>query len=238
MPETLSIAVCLSYEVTLSDFIPPMEIIAAVNQADDPLFGAELRGCMPEGEDVPVRFTIDYLAPTMEPVVAFQGLLSPTINPTMTYAGALEKGKQFDILWCPAGPLPDLATGAHRFPEDELTFIKHQAPKARYLMSVCTGAHQLALSGVLSGKRATTNKKFFKIIGNFSPKDISWVAHARWVVDGNVWTSSGVSAGQDMALAFVEHLTNAAVARTIRGIVEVREATQEDDPFAALHGLV
>ncbi|KAF7297232.1 DJ-1 protein-PfpI domain-containing protein [Mycena indigotica] len=238
MPETLSVAVCISDGVTLSDFVPPMEILAAINQADHPLFGAELRACMPEGEDVPVRISIDYVAPENKPVVAFQGLISPTINPTMTYAEAMEKGKQFDILWCPAGPLPDLVTGAHNFPEDELAFIKQQAPKARYLMSVCTGAHQLALAGVLSGKRATTNKKFFKVIGNFSPKDIEWVAHARWVVDGNVWTSSGVSAGQDMALAFVEHLTNAAVARVMRGVVEVHEATQQDDPFAAFHGLV
>nr|GAT56128.1 predicted protein [Mycena chlorophos] len=236
MPETLSIAVCMSDQVTLSDFIPPMELLASVNQADDPLFGAEINACMPEG--VPVRFTIDYMAPKMQPVVAFQGLIEPTINPTMTYRDAIDQGKQFDILWCPAGPLPDLTTLTHRFPEDELEFIRMQAPKARYLMSVCAGSHQLALAGVLSGKRATTNKKFFKLIGMASPQDIEWVPRARWVVDGNVWTSSGVSAGGDMALAFIEHLTNAAVARMIRSVAEVQESAQDDDPFAEIHGLV
>ena len=46
------------------------------------------------------------------------------------------------------------------------------------------------------------------------------------------------SPGADMALAFVSHLAGPQVARVIRGQVEVAEKTQEDDPFAAFHGLV
>jgi hypothetical protein len=69
-----------------------------------------------------------------------------------------------------------------------------------------------------------------------------------------VWTSSGVAAGEalknlnngllkliegsDMALAFVEHLAGAKVARHIRGGFEIPERTEKDDPFAAFHGLV
>ncbi|KAJ7737361.1 hypothetical protein B0H16DRAFT_1466284 [Mycena metata] len=71
-----------------------------------------------------------------------------------------------------------------------------------------------------------------------TPKDIKWVPQARWVIDGNVWTSSGVAAGSDMALAFVEHLSDAKTARVIRGAVEIPEVTGNDDPFAAFHGLV
>lgn len=41
-----------------------------------------------------------------------------------------------------------------------------------------------------------------------------------------------------MAMAFVEHLVGARVARLIRGITELTELTQEDDPFASFHGLV
>ncbi|KAJ7439695.1 class I glutamine amidotransferase-like protein, partial [Mycena galericulata] len=146
-----------------------------------------------------------------------------TFNPTLTYADALAAGKQFDVLWVPAGPGPDFITGASGIPEDELAFIAQQAPNAQYIMSVCTGAFQLALAGVLAGKRATTNKMFFNKIVATTPRDIEWVARARWVVDGNVWTSSGVTAGADMALAFVEHLTNAKVAHFIRGEFEIVE---------------
>ncbi|KAJ7216440.1 class I glutamine amidotransferase-like protein, partial [Mycena pura] len=224
MPETLSIAVCVSDEVTLSDFVPPMEILAGMNQADHPVIGKGM------GE-VPYRVAIEYLAPTMDPVVAIQGPVAPTFNPTMTYKAALTSGKQFDILWVPAGE-------ASRIPEDEIAFLKAQAPKARYVASVCAGSYQLAIAGILSGKRATTNKSLFRAIEAITPKDIEWVAKARWVVDGNVWTSSGVAAGADMALALFEQLSNAHAARHIRGVVEIPEVTQIDDPFAAFHGLV
>jgi len=105
-------------------------------------------------------------------------------------------------------------------------------------MSVCGGSAILAQAGVLNGKKATTNKAFFKLVEKVSPKDITWIAKARWVVDGNIWTSSGVSAGSDMALAFMSHLVGPQITRVIRGQVEIAELTQEEDPFAAFHGLV
>ncbi|KAJ6511518.1 class I glutamine amidotransferase-like protein [Mycena vitilis] len=232
MPETLHIAVCISDEVTLSDFITPVEILATLNGADDPVFG-------PAMGDVPYRVAIDYVAPTMAPVVPLIGRVGPTLNPTITYADALATGRQFDILWVPAGPLPD-ATGQSRVPKDEVDFIAQQTPKAKYVMSVCGGAYQLAVAGVLSGKRATTNKAFYRHIVASSPKDIEWIPEARWVVndDGKIWTSSGVTAGSDMALAFVEHLTGAKIASHIRGVFEIPEVTTRDDPFAKFHGLV
>ncbi|KAJ7321819.1 class I glutamine amidotransferase-like protein [Mycena olivaceomarginata] len=232
MPETLSIAVCVSDGVTLSDFITPVEILANLNSRAE--WASSALG------DVPYRVAIDYLSPTMEPVVSVSGPDAPTINPTLTYAGALAAGKQFDILWVPAGPGPDFVTGESHIPEDEITFIAQQAPKAKYVISVCTGAFQLALAGVLDGKRATTNKLFYRTIVAATSKKIEWVPEARWVVaeGGKVWTSSGVTAGSDMALAFVEHLTNAKIARHIRGGFEIPERTEKDDPFAAFHGLV
>jgi putative intracellular protease/amidase len=115
------------------------------------------------------------------------------------------------------GPIPDPVTGADRTPASEIAFVKAQAPKAQYVMSVCIGSAILGYAGVLSGKRATTNKSLFKLVEvrltgcnrltasflkisfrslqKVTPKDITWVAKARWVVDGNIWTSSGVNAG-------------------------------------------
>ncbi|KAJ7507162.1 class I glutamine amidotransferase-like protein [Mycena galericulata] len=221
MPQTLSIAVCISDEVTLSDFITPVEILVSLNDADHPVFGP------PMGE-VPYRVAIEYLAPTMDPVVSLKGRNVPTVNPTLTYADALASmGSSLTL----SGFLPN------RIPQEEIAFIAQQAPKAKYVLSVCGGAVQLAFAGVLAGKRATTNKAFYRLIAA-TPKDIEWVPQARWVIDGNVWTSSGVAAGSDMALAFVEHLVGPKAASFIRGTIEIPQVTEKDDPFAAVHGLV
>ncbi|KAJ7684361.1 class I glutamine amidotransferase-like protein [Mycena polygramma] len=231
MPETLTVAVCICAGVTLSDFIPNVEILSGLNDADHPVFGAAI------GE-IPYRLKFEYLSPTMDPVVSMRGADAPTVNPTQTYAAALASGKQYDIIWVPAGPVPNPQTGEHNVPKEEIAFIVAQAHKAKYVLSVCGGSVYLALAGLLSGKRATTNKAFYRATVAVTPKDIQWVPKARWVVDGNIWTSSGVTAGNDMALAFIDHLVGPRAARFIRGAVEIRETTQDDDPFAEFHGLV
>ncbi|KAF8893740.1 class I glutamine amidotransferase-like protein [Mucidula mucida] len=231
-PQILKFAFCLVDDVTLSDFIPPSEILLGLNFAGTPMCPEELTG------PVPYRVEFDFLAPTLEPVKSFTAPTRITVNPTQTYAGALAAGTQYDVLWVPAGPLPDFVTGEDKTSKDEIEFIKAQAPKAKYICSVCAGSSILAAAGVLSGKKATTNKAFYKMIVAAAPKDINWVAKARWVVDGNIWTSSGVSAGSDMALAFLAHLAGDKLATMIRNSVEVDEHGQDDDPFAKVHGLV
>lgn len=62
------------------------------------------------------------------------------------------------------GPIPDVTTGADRTPASEYEFIKAQSPDAQYVLSVCGGSMTLAHAGILSGKRATTNKAFFRVI--------------------------------------------------------------------------
>jgi len=103
MVETLSIAVCICDEVTLADFILPMEILGGLNISDIPAM-APLLG------EMPYRVKMDYLAPSMRPVCSLTpGLV--TVNPTITYAEAIEKGIRYDIIWVPAGeflnPVPD-----------------------------------------------------------------------------------------------------------------------------------
>ncbi|KAJ6455985.1 class I glutamine amidotransferase-like protein [Mycena vitilis] len=231
MAETLTVAVCICPGVTLSDFIPNVEILSGLNDADHPVFGAVIG-------DIPYRLKFEYLSPTMDPVVSMRGADAPTVNPTQTYTAALASGKQYDIIWVPAGPIPNPQTGEHNVPKEEIAFIVAQAPKAKYVLSVCGGSVYLAFAGLLSGKRATTNKAFYRATVAATPKDIQWVPKARWVVDGKIWTSSGVTAGNDMALAFIDHLVGPRAARFIRGAVEIRETTQDDDPFAEFHGLV
>jgi len=145
---------------------------------------------------------------------------------------------QYDIIWVPAGPFPT-PTDVSPVHPSEIEFIKAQAPGAKYVLSVCGGSAVLAKAGILKGRRATTNKAFFNIIKSMTLKeDITWVAKARWVVDGNIWTSSGASAGSDMTLEFLNHLAGSKVVSIIRGLNEVVELGQDDDPFAAFHGLI
>lgn len=59
------------------------------------------------------------------------------------------------------------------------------------------------------------------------------MAKARWVVDGNVWTSSGVSAGIDATLAFIEEVYGREEASSIADLMEYeRHADASWDPFA------
>src|SRR5882724_1569010 len=72
------------------------------------------------------------------------------------------------------------------------SWIAERAANAELVMSVCTGAAMLARAGVLEGKRATTNKLSFNWVVGQGP-NVRWVKEARWVEDGKVFTSSGVS---------------------------------------------
>jgi transcriptional regulator GlxA family with amidase domain len=117
-------------------------------------------------------------------------------------------------------------------------WIAERAVKAELVMSVCTGAAMLARAGVLEGKRATTNKLAFQWVMGQGP-NVKWVKEARWVEDGKVFTSSGVSAGIDMSLAVIAKLAGKELAEEIAMFMEYdwhREAGW--DPFAKMQGLV
>ena len=103
--------------------------------------------------------------------------------------------------------------------------------EARVTMSVCTGSALLAKAGLLDGLRATSNKQFFGLSVQQSD-NVDWVEAARWVDAGSMVTSSGVSAGIDMALAVIERLFSADEADRICALTEYQRHTDADsDPF-------
>jgi hypothetical protein len=69
------------------------------------------------------------------------------------------------------------------------------------IIDLTLGAWLLAKANLLDGRSATTNKYYWGKTANYPLVD--WKPSARWVVDGKYWTSSGVSAGMDMAISFV-----------------------------------
>ena len=100
-------------------------------------------------------------------------------------------------------------------------------------MSVCSGSAIFARAGLLDGRRATSNKMFFSLASSQSDK-VEWVEQARWVVDGSMVTSSGVSAGTDMALAVIADLFGKERALQIAAFTEYQWHQDADsDPFAA-----
>jgi transcriptional regulator GlxA family with amidase domain len=112
-----------------------------------------------------------------------------------------------------------------------LDFLRKQAETAEITMSVCSGSALLAKAGLLDGRRATSNKVYFQMAVAQGPK-VNWVKKARWVDDGNIVTSSGVSAGMDMALHVIERLFGAQAAESIANGTEYQwHRDADDDPF-------
>ena len=140
---------------------------------------------------------------------------------------------QLDYLLVPGG------IGAIPLVQDVTTldWLRARAKKARLVMSVCNGASLLAAAGILDGRAATTNKMAFKTSTAPGPK-VNWIAKARWVDDGTVVTSSGVSAGMDMTIAVIARLYGQPLADWVARMTEYephRDAAW--DPFSAMAGL-
>ena len=98
-------------------------------------------------------------------------------------------------------------------------------------MSVCSGSWILARAGLLDGRRATSNKVYFKMATQQSDR-VQWIAEARWVEDGPIFTSSGVSAGMDMALAVIASIFGEDRATDVADAAEyIWNRNPDDDPF-------
>ncbi|MBI2424050.1 MAG: DJ-1/PfpI family protein [Candidatus Hydrogenedentes bacterium] len=116
--------------------------------------------------------------------------------------------------------------------ETILSFLRDRSAKAQLTTSVCNGSQILAAAGILDGKRATTNKAYYSQITAPMTK-VNWVKEARWVEDGNIITSSGVSAGMDMALAVIARLFGNERAEAIAQNTEYTWHKDANvDPFA------
>lgn len=112
--------------------------------------------------------------------------------------------------------------------------IRRLASLSRRVTSVCSGAFLLAAAGLLDGRRATTHWAECETLGHAYPK-VSVEPDAIYVQDGNVWTSAGVTAGIDMALALVadDHGRTAAATVARRLVVYLRRSGGQGQ-FSAL----
>lgn len=91
------------------------------------------------------------------------------------------------------------------------TWLKTMAAKSRRLGAVCAASLLLAEAGLLNGRRATAHWKFAQELATQYPR-VAVEHEPLWVKDGNIYTSAGLSAGIDLALAWVEEDCGAALA--------------------------
>lgn len=114
-----------------------------------------------------------------------------------------------------------------------INMIKEKANVSDYVFTVCTGSALLAKSGLLDEKEATSNKRAFSWVVT-NGENVNWDAAARWKVDGKYYTSSGVSAGMDMALGFLADRHGIDFARNVAWEIEYNWIEDKDnDTFKA-----
>lgn len=137
-----------------------------------------------------------------DPVICAKGL---SVNPHLSF----DQCPPLDYLLVPGG------RGTRREVDNPalLSFVATQAKHCRAILSVCTGSFVLHAAGLLSGKRATTHWGSLDRLRALGDVE---VVEDRFVRDGDIWCSAGVSAGTDMMLAFIASVSGDAAAGQVQ----------------------
>ncbi|OCO98419.1 MULTISPECIES: GlxA family transcriptional regulator [unclassified Ensifer] len=115
-----------------------------------------------------------------------------------------------------------------------VAFARHALEVSRRVAAPCTGAFVLAESGLLDGRRATTHWVFARQLQERFP-DVKVEEDRIFIVDGSVWTSAGMTASIDLALAMIEKDHGEEVARSVaRKLVVYHRRAGGQSQFSAL----
>lgn len=162
--------------------------------------------------------------------IRFYGLTAGIVKSAQGVPVAIESVEKAD----PKGLLllPGAAPQWLKLPPEFFAHVKRQAERAPWVLTVCTGSVLLGRTGLLDGRRATTNKNAVPMALKTLPA-VRWEKSARWCVDGKYYTSSGLTAGMDMALGFLADRFGSEKADAVAQYTEyVRNADPVKDPFA------
>ncbi|CAK28012.1 Possible transcriptional regulator [Synechococcus sp. RCC307] len=161
------------------------------------------------------------------------GVVASRQGPKSVCDDSFQSAPAIDVLLVPGG------IGTRREVNNPvlLDWLNERSQLAELVASVCTGSALLAKAGVLDGLRATSNKLAFAWASAQSEK-VQWQQQARWVEDGKIFSSSGVSAGIDMALAVIAKLVSEQAAEQAANFAEYTWQRDADcDPFASVVGV-
>lgn len=181
-----NVLVVLFDDVDTLDFSGPLEVLS--------ITGQRATG--------PVPFTVTTVAERKAPPITTRSGLS--IIPYYTYKNA----PQADIVIVPGG----LGARHELHNRATLDFLREQASDAELIVSVCTGALLLGKAGLLDGLSATTHHAAFDELHSVAPL-CNIVRDKRYVDNGKIITSAGITAGIDTALYIVQRLVGVDTAR-------------------------
>ena len=188
----MQVVIVLFGEVQSLDVTGPMEVFAGAQRL------LESEGRRRRGYEVRT------LSADGQPLQTSSGL---TIVPDGRLDDAPDR---LDTLIVPGGR----GTRAASADEHLLSWIAAASTRSRRTASVCTGAFVLAAAGLLEGRRATTHWSAAAALARLYP-NVQVDPDPIYVRDGSVWTSAGVTAGMDLALALVEEDLDRQAALTI-----------------------
>ncbi len=193
----LRIALLAFDDAQILDITGPLEV-----------FGRASRWLREEQGATGDRYTLELISAHGPVLTSSSGLrlVADTVLPRRGAVGTLDivlprrrSGGTFDTLLIAGG------RGVRHVAEDArvLSWVRAQAPRVRRLASVCTGAFVLAAAGLLEGRRAVTHWSECEELARLHPR-VTVENDPIFVRDGHVYTSAGVTAGMDLALALVE----------------------------------
>ena len=152
------------------------------------------------------------------PVTCAKGL---SLNPHVTF----DTCPPLDVLLVPGGQGTRTEVNNPRL----VAFVAEQARHCQAMLSVCTGSFVLHAAGLLAGRRATTHWASLDRLRALGDVD---VVEQRFVRDGNIWSSAGVSAGIDLTLAYIAHAAGDEAASKVQLAAEYYPSAQR---YGTLH---
>jgi cyclohexyl-isocyanide hydratase len=148
---------------------------------------------------------VEIVAPSLVPVRTDKGLI---IQPDVDFATA----SPYELFVVPGGPGTDAAI----LDPQIVRFVRERSNAAAYIFGICTGSLLLGAAGLLRGRRSGGHWQARDLLSQFG----AIVSDDRLTIDGNIYTSGGVTAGIDMALRVVAELAGEAAAQQIQLQIE------------------
>lgn len=186
MNRPLEVGIFIFDEVEVLDFAGPFEVFSLAKKSDNPLCN------------------VSTVAATLQTIHARNGL---KVAPDTTFLDH----PIFDVLIIPGG------YGARELEikkPDTLQWIKNQKQKVSIMASVCTGSLLLAECGLLDGRKATTHWMRLDRLENEYPK-VEVIRGVKFVDDGDIITSAGISAGINMSFHILSRLFHRDIAKNV-----------------------